>query len=451
MTQIRARSLQSRLLRSHLGMVLALLPALLLLGGWLVWVPILHSATVDLATLIHDDVQTLGQLQPDERAIFAALMAEEHGLYLLPVLPDSSKHPLFLPYLHYLQQALDSRFPSVSTISSIHVPIDGYGFTIQTPQGPVGLGFSHDRIGTAPVLTLAAMVMITLILAMLGAYLQARRLARPIEVLRRGAHDLGRNPKATVAVDSGVQELDDLANTINTMQLQIHQLLEQRSMLLAGVSHDLRTPLTRLGLALELARENPQGARFERMETYLNDMRQLIDSFISFTQINAQETFEECLPSAVIHELVRQRESSVDDITLDITADPPLTMNRLALTRILGNFLDNAHKHGTPPFEIRQRVEGTCLFIEIISGGAMLSEAECSKAFEPFIRLDEARSPNKSGAGLGLAIVRDLALTQGWQVGLLPRVSGGITAWLMIPFMDNPQNMHTCITSSKSS
>lgn len=433
MTASRPRSLQSRLLQSHLAMVLALVPALLLLGGWLVWVPILHSATTDFATLIHDDIQTLTSLPAYERAPYAQLMAKEHGLYVMPEPTAGSGTPLFLPYLHYLEQALAHRFTSVSPIHSIQAPIEGYGFTVQTTQGPISLGFSHDRIGTAPVLTLVAMAAITLLLAMLGAHIQARRLARPIETLRHSARDLGTHPKATIAADSGVQELDDLASTLNKMQEQIHELVEQRSLLLAGVSHDLRTPLTRLGLALELARENPESARFERMSTYLDDMRQLIDSFISFTQIHVRETTECFRPSVVVRTVLQQRVSTLGLIMPVFSDDPLLNLNRLALTRILSNFLDNADKHGQGEVTVVQYLRAGVLRIEIGNRGRHLSADDCRHAFEPFLRLDPARSPQTLGAGLGLAIVRDLSRTQGWQVGLEPRESGGVTAWIDIP------------------
>lgn len=443
MSRTPARSLRSRLLRSHLGMTLALVPALLILGAWLVWIPILHSATSDFATLIHDDVENLQSLPAEDRDAYGALMASEHGLYVLQTLPDSPRHMNFLPYLFYLQVALNHRFPQTSAITAINQPVAGYAFTLHTESGPIHLGFSHERIGTAPVLTLAAMAAITLFLATLGALLLARRLARPIETLRQSASELGRDPKSRVATNTGVRELDELAETLNTMQQQILRLHEQRSLLLAGVSHDLRTPLTRMGLALELARENPQTVRFERMSGYLEDMRQLIDSFISYSQINVRGGNEPCHPAEILQLLIQQRPNLAATLTQEIQSDPELHLNRLALTRILTNFLDNASKHGTPPFAVRQRPSTSKmgyneLRIEIDNGGPILTEEACQQAFEPFIRLDSARSPHQSGAGLGLAIVRDLANTQGWRAGLTPRAHGGVTAWLALPCTSNP-------------
>ena len=426
-----------RLMRTHLLMALITLSALWSVMAFLAWFPLLRVATADFSTVIVEDLKALSVLRPEQRTGFAELMAQEHMLHLLDAPPAGrAKKPVFFPYLSVLENNLGSKLGQVVNIYAVSHPAVDYFFAVGTSTGVVWLGFPHERIGTAPVLTLSAMFFFVTLAAILGAWLLTRWLVRPLEALRLGAQRLATDRASLIPVDSGVKELDELAEAYNALASDLRRMVEQRSALLAGIAHDLRTPMTRMELALELANVTANPARLERIADDLAQMRELIDSYVDFTAGCARRPPEQVTLGAQISSLLQACGAEVA-LNLGGAAETRLIINRQAFERIIGNLLDNAVKHGQPPLALRVRVLGSILRIEIENAGETLSEDECAMAFEPFTRLDVARDPQRPGSGLGLSIVRDIAAANGWRVGLTPRAGGGVIAWLELPHVED--------------
>lgn len=426
-----------RLMRTHLLMALITLSALWSVMAFLAWFPLLRVATADFSTVIVEDLKALSVLRPEQRTGFAELMAQEHMLHLLDAPPAGrAKKPVFFPYLSVLENNLGSKLGQVVNIYAVSHPAVDYFFAVGTSTGVVWLGFPHERIGTAPVLTLSAMFFFVTLAAILGAWLLTRWLVRPLEALRLGAQRLATDRASLIPVDSGVKELDELAEAYNALASDLRRMVEQRSALLAGIAHDLRTPMTRMELALELANVTANPARLERIADDLAQMRELIDSYVDFTAGCARRPPEQVTLGAQVSSLIQACGAEVA-LNLGGAAETRLIINRQAFERIIGNLLDNAVKHGQPPLALRVRVLGSILRIEIENAGETLSEDECAMVFEPFTRLDVARDPQRPGSGLGLSIVRDIAAANGWQVGLTPRAGGGVIAWLELPHVED--------------
>ncbi|MEW5838863.1 MAG: HAMP domain-containing sensor histidine kinase [Pseudomonadota bacterium] len=430
----RPTRLVRRLMRTHLLMALITLSALWSVMAFLAWFPLLRVATADFSTVIVEDLKALSVLRPEQRAGFAELMAREHMLHLLDAPPaEPAQKPLFFPYLSVLEKKLESKLGQVVNIYAVNLPAVDYFFAVHTSTGVICLGFPHERIGTAPALTLSAMFFFVTLAAILGAWLLTRWLVRPLDALRLGARRLATDRAFLIPVDSGVKELNELAQAYNALAGDLRRMVEQRSALLAGIAHDLRTPMARMELALELTKVTEDPARLERIADDLAQMRELIDSYVDFTAGCARRPPEQVTLGAQISRLV---EACRADVTLDLAeaANIRLVINRQAFDRIIGNLLDNAVKHGQPPLALRAKLDDETLRIEIENAGATLSEDECAMAFEPFARLDPARNPQRPGSGLGLSIVRDIATANGWRVGLTPCTGGGVRAWLELPY-----------------
>lgn len=436
----RETTLVQRLVRTHLFMALLTLLALWSLAAFLAWIPLLRVATTDFSTIIVEDIKALSASGPEQRESFSRRMADEHKLVLLQAIPLSKpEKPLFFPYLIVMENVLGEKLGQNITIQRVLYPGLDYAFAVNTPTGQLWLGFSHDRIGTAPVLTLSAMFAFVILIAVLGAWLLARWLAHPLHILRQNAQRLAANQDKLIPADSRVKELNDLASACNTLAESLRRMVEQRSVLLAGIAHDLRSPMARMELALELARVTANPARLARIADDLSEMRHLIDSYVDFTAGCSNRRLEPVMLNSHISAWLKVRGGDIP-LELDARAEAAFFINRQALERILGNLIDNALKHGRPPYVLRTRVLEDGVRIELENAGEPLTEAQCKDAFEPFTRLDPSRNPQCPGSGLGLSIVRDIAAANGWRTGLTPRMGGGAVAWLEL----SPTESGTC-------
>jgi two-component system osmolarity sensor histidine kinase EnvZ len=338
-----------------------------------------------------------------------------------------------LPYLRVLQAAASEQFAQPVNLYALSRPGVDYALGVAQNGEIFWLGFSHERIGTAPVMTMFVMLLLVALSAALGSWLLARWLARPLEALRLGVLQLADDRKSLISVDSGVKELNDLAHAYNVLAGDLRRMVEQRSHLLAGIAHDLRTPMTRMELALELARLKPESSRLERIAADVQEMRELVESYLDFAAGCVHRPAESFNLHARLHALIERRMATV---ALDAPSIE-VQLHRQAFDRVIGNLLDNAFKHGRPPVALRAKLHASSLHIEIENAGEALSEDECALAFEPFTRLDAARNPQRPGSGLGLSIVRDIAAANGWRVGLTPRAGGGVIAWLELPHAED--------------
>jgi len=426
-------SLVQRLVSSLLLMALMTLLIVWSLMSVLGWIPLLRVATSDFSTIITEDVKALGELTPAQRAGFAQKMADEHKLILLHEAPLAKpEKPLFFPYLRVLEKSVGEKLGQSVSIQKVSFPGVDYAFQLHTQAGQLWLGFSHDRIGTAPILAFSAMFAFVIFAAVLGAWLLARWLAHPLQMLRQNAQRLAASQEERISTNSGVRELNELASAYNTLAENLRRMAEQRSALLAGIAHDLRSPMARMALSLELASITASPARLERIAVDLAEMHALIDGYVDFTAGCSRRPPEQVMMNAHIGALVKDRGVAMS-IEWAETANILLYINRQALERILGNLIDNALKHGRPPYVLRTLATGDGVRIELENTGESLTEAQCKDAFEPFIRLDPSRNPQCPGSGLGLSIVRDIAAANGWRSGLRPRTGGGAIAWLELP------------------
>jgi two-component system, OmpR family, osmolarity sensor histidine kinase EnvZ len=198
--------------------------------------------------------------------------------------------------------------------------------------------------------------------------------------------------------------------------------------LLAGVSHDLRTPLARMRVALALIEKRPSPKLFARLDADIEEMDRLIGNVLDVARGLASEAAADVELHGLLHEL------AAGDARVAVTcADLRVQVPPVALRRAVGNLLDNALRHGGDrPIELIAEAGASGVRIGVLDRGPGIPEDQIAAVFEPFHRLDAARSPAMGGAGLGLAIVRQLADANRWRVELKPRAGGGLEAWLRV-------------------
>lgn len=396
-------------------------------GGYFVLRPVLSAAVSDLAALIVVSAQSWVELPANRRtALVDALQDREH---IQLALADTPLHgqPSWLPYARELQYELSKRLHQ--PIQVMALPDDSYAIDLTLDGIPLRVRFAHERIGTHPTLALAIILVLTLLLAIAAAVLTALRLTRPLRAASHAAQAVGRGETAALPPSAGVRELDELFASFNSMAQQVRDLVHTRSVLLSGVSHDLRSPIARLTMALELARKQPTQARFDDMARYLEQMNQLIGNFLDYARGTTLQVSSVIDSAALLQRLAQDYPAQITH-----SSDPaPCVGDSAALERALRNFLDNASKHATcaqlPQLAASRQDKAWCFSVRDYGSG-MTEEARV-RAFAPFERLDHSRQV--PGSGLGLAIVKELCRSHGWQVGLDQADGSGTLAWIAIP------------------
>jgi len=268
-----------------------------------------------------------------------------------------------------------------------------------------------------------------LALALLGAWLIASRIGRPLAGLAAAARRLGRGETPEPLPLAGDLELRTVQAEFNRMAGDLQSLERERAMVLAGISHDLRTPLSRLRLAVEMS--GAEAAAAQGMNADIEEMDQVIGQFLDFARGEDEErsagSLDALLAEAGEHYTRLGRKVAV--ARADI---PPFPFAPKALRRAVGNLIENALRYAGEPVEVQARREGGEVLVEVLDRGPGIPEGEAERLKRPFARLDPARG-GQGGAGLGLAIVERVARSHGGRFELAPRPGGGLLARLLLP------------------
>ncbi|MBI3371398.1 MAG: HAMP domain-containing protein [Betaproteobacteria bacterium] len=269
---------------------------------------------------------------------------------------------------------------------------------------------------------------LALLLALTGAGVIASLIDRPVRALTEAAARLGRGETPEPLPESGPRELRTLASAFNQMASDLAQLERDRAMVLAGISHDVRTPLARLRLSLEMS--GTDEATADGMAADIEEIDAVIGQFLDFargTQEHKQLTDLESLLDEIesryarIGEVLRRTRGGV----------APLTLAPMAVRRAITNLIDNARRHAGGAIEIETIAATGTAVVEVRDRGPGIPAGEVERLKQPFARLDRART-GSGGSGLGLAIVERIARAHGGRVELLPRENGGLVARLVI-------------------
>jgi len=221
-----------------------------------------------------------------------------------------------------------------------------------------------------------------------------------------------------------------LSRRFNAMAQQVRDLLSARTTLLAGVSHDLRTPLARMRLALEMLRDQPDPALIDRMERDIEQMNRLIGQVLELARGLSHETPVPTQLDHFLNLLASDFSTPASPVKFSCPACQ-LDLAATALHRALGNLLQNAQRYAPATLvELVAHISAHGVRIGVLDRGPGIAPDQVEAMFQPFQRLEASRSPSTGGSGLGLAIVRELARANGWQVTLEQRAGGGLEAWI---------------------
>ena len=257
-----------------------------------------------------------------------------------------------------------------------------------------------------------------------------RNQVRSILRLANAAEEFGRGRDAPDYRPSGATEVRKAGYAFIAMRERIKRHLEQRTTMLAGVSHDLRTPLTRIKLALAMQPDNPET---EALRDDVIEMERMVEAYLEFARGEAMD--EDPAPfnvSALTEEVASDAKRGGHHIHTDIPPSLNIIARRTALKRAIANLVNNALRHGEGVWVSAQRFERQ-VEIYVDDNGPGIEADKFDEVFKPFTRLDEARNLNESGMGLGLTVVRDVARAHGGDVLLSQSPRGGLRASIQLP------------------
>ena len=257
-----------------------------------------------------------------------------------------------------------------------------------------------------------------------------RNQVRPIEKLAAAMMQFGRGEDPGLFGLRGAREVRAATLAFFDMRQRIKRYIEQRSQVLAGVSHDLRTPLTRMKLQLALM---PPSQEIEDAKRDLSEMEQTLDEYLAFAKGLTEETPERVDLAHLSQEIVADTLRALGgDISVEVSGDTATPGRARALKRCLANLIDNAAAHGDQ-VRVTVRGEEEAVTVAVEDNGTGIPEELYEEAFRPFSRLDETRSRHQKGVGLGLAIARDVARSHGGDIILSKSELGGLRATLRLP------------------
>lgn len=278
------------------------------------------------------------------------------------------------------------------------------------------------------------LAVLTLVLAA-ALFLMARTITRPLSALAGSAEAMGRGETPAQLPETGARELREATHAFNTMHERLQRYLNSRTRLLAAMSHDLRTPLTRLRLRSERLADPELRARFNADVDEMNGM--LKAALDLFRGMNGDEPAS---PVDIMQFLDALRDEFAElgaTVTVEGSAAGPIEVRPHALKRCLTNLLSNAVKFGG--HAALRVADGAELTIRVLDEGPGIPEESLGRVFEPFFRLESSRNPETGGTGLGLSIARDIAQAHGGSLELRNRQPHGLEAVLMLPRTAQPR------------
>jgi len=273
---------------------------------------------------------------------------------------------------------------------------------------------------------------LVLLLSMLGAAIIVRRLNQPLADLASAAKRLAAGARPERLQDKGPHEIATVTRAFNSMARNLERAENDRAMLLAGVSHDLRTPLTRLRLGVEMLPDNVDRHGRHAMIEDIEDINAIIGQFLNFVRDENSEQPTRIDPAGLVESLAGRYVEKGHELETDTRASPRNAVLRpLAIRRLLQNLIDNAIRYGKAPITVAARSDGDDLLLEVLDRGPGIPPEAVERVLQPFTRLDMARGGG--GTGLGLAIVDRIVRQHGGQLALEPRPGGGLIARIRLP------------------
>ena len=271
------------------------------------------------------------------------------------------------------------------------------------------------------------------LLSLAGAYITAARINRPLNLLAYAADKLRNGEPAPKLPEDSLDELREVNQTFNEMADALVRLDSERTLLLAGVSHDIRTPLARLRLAVELLPEDDASQMKEGMIEDIADMDNIIHQFLDFVRGVEGESTKMMDINLLLRSLADRQARAGRKLEVKLSPTYFIPLRPLAMQRLLDNLVGNAYAYTKEEVIVESRITAEEIVISVLDRGPGIPAGQAERLLRPFERLDSARTKNEGGSGLGLAICNRIAKLHHGTLQLINRTDGGLEARVSLP------------------
>jgi two-component system osmolarity sensor histidine kinase EnvZ len=389
--------------------------------------PRAHQIAQMVVSVVNLTRAALVTAQPDLRRELLLQLAEREGIRVYPVEPDEQvvAPPQDRPLIQLATEEIRRQLGPDTRIAFERDGLAAFWVSFRIDDDEYWVMLPRERVERQFALQWLGWGSLTLALALTGAFLIVFRLKRPLAALTRAATEIGHGKIPAPLPESGPTEIETVSRAFNQMTRDLARLEDDRALILAGVSHDLRTPLARLRLGLEMVDADPQlkGG----MAADIDEMDRIIGQFLDFARAAGGEKLAATDLAGLAHEVAGRYRETGHALTEDISQVPAIPLRTLSVRRLIANLLDNAYRYGEKDVVLRVAPAQSGAMIEVLDRGPGIPLEEVERLKQPFTRLETARS-GKGGSGLGLAIVDRIARMHAGSFDLLPRDGGGLIA-----------------------
>ena len=326
-----------------------------------------------------------------------------------------------------LQQSLEElERPFFYDLSNLE---KGAAIAIQLNNDLLIISVHKDRLYNESAFVFLLWMFFASLILLLLSYLFMKGQIRPLKRLAIIAETLGRGLDAPELKVSGSLEIRQTTNAFNQMRTRIKRFLKQRTDMLAGVSHDLRTPLTRMKLQLSLMKDDDAK---KELEYDIKEMTAMLNSYVSFVRGETPETIENIQLNNLIKNICQNLDREKYEITETYSRKIDTSGRPLQIKRAIQNILDNARRYASK-IQIDVSANNDECFISISDNGPGIPEKNYEDVFKPFFTLDPSRNKMKGESGLGMTIARDIIRSHGGDIKLSPSSIGGLKTVINLP------------------
>ena len=409
--------------------------------------PVIQNSAVTMAAIMKTSTQQWLELSADQHEQFTQNLDKNYNFKLQAYQYekiDTTARP-HEPYIFYLEDALSNELGQYVRFFEDKKHTERYWINFKYQDHHFEIAIPLHQLGGQPHIIIIAIILSGLFLTFVSSWFLAYHLNKPIRRMVTAVKQVSNGISPKPIPEQGCKELVVLAESVNIMAKKVKELLENRTIMLAGISHDLRTPLTRMALSVEMLPEADDSILMQHIHKDIALMNEMIGHYMELACCLTEEKPEEhdiySLLSAYISEIRRHANVSIDlktAITSSEMALDTLRIYQVAFKRIISNLLGNAIRYGEgkPIIVSYEKVEKRgedWIQISIIDQGPGISEKELERVFQPFYKVDKSRNSKLGGSGLGLAIVSHLAQAHGWHIELYSPQSGGLIAQVTLP------------------
>lgn len=398
--------------------------------------PLARQAAGDMAALMVLSAQTWVELTPDARPRLEAELKNYHNISITEHIDTPNPVTVQHPFIRFLKDELEKRLEQPVQINEDTINEGRVFVDIPISGKSIHISFPYQHIGANPPMVIFLLLVGAAVLIFLTSSFLVRRLTRPLEQLSQATVQMGRRKKVPALQETGAREFVLLTRSFNQMNQRVQLLLDNRDTLLGGISHDLRTPISRVHLALELLEDSASSELIESIRNDLNEMNHLIEQTLelAINDKRALDKLEKIDLIELISTEVNKFKNEFDFIEW-VKPEPECIANvsQSALQRIIQNLLENAISYGKgTPIEITLTCRSDEVEIDVSDQGPGIPSEYQNDVFQPFFRLESSRNLNTGGKGLGLAIVSQLCEIYDWDIMVTTNKKGGCTFKLII-------------------